>query len=171
MVGIPGISPSSSPPITSVIGYGTSNQLAAAFGPAGETNRAASSIWMSPMTRPFSLLRSRSDATSNSRADSDPGDHALGLSDVDAGDLAVALHRLQLLAGLGELQHVRGNAVGRVLVRDPCLVGKRCELRLDRAEALVDPLELLAEHGLVVCGHRKFLSRAEAVGADPRTRS
>src|SRR5215216_5180916 len=51
MSGIPGTSPSSSPPITSVIGYGTLNQLATAFSPAAETNSAAMKICKSPTPR------------------------------------------------------------------------------------------------------------------------
>ena len=44
MSGIPGISPSSRPPITSGIGYGIFSQLAIALRPAAETNSAAMKI-------------------------------------------------------------------------------------------------------------------------------
>src|SRR5689334_11855471 len=44
MSGIPGTRPSSSPPITSGIGYGTRSQLATAFRPAAETKSAAMTI-------------------------------------------------------------------------------------------------------------------------------
>ena len=46
-----GTSPSTSPPITSGIGYGTLSQLASAFSPAAETNSAAMTICRSPTAR------------------------------------------------------------------------------------------------------------------------
>src|SRR3954447_8415649 len=47
MDGICGTSPSTRPPRTSGIGYGTLSQLAIALRPAAETKRAASTIWRS----------------------------------------------------------------------------------------------------------------------------
>src|SRR4051794_8994328 len=49
MSGIPGTSPSRSPPITSGIGYGTFSQLETALSPAAATNSAARTIWRSPI--------------------------------------------------------------------------------------------------------------------------
>src|SRR3954463_15828428 len=169
--GMPGSSPSPSPPRTSGIGYGTWSQLATALRPAAETNSAAMTICRSPTAQSLDvgraelLARRRGGLLAQERQPRrDDRVRVVGQRPVSAAgqdrhlrvaeDLALALGQPHLqVGGLGAPHHERRPRVLAQRGRDRGDVRRDRRVAVQRQDRAAGALVLVEVEEVVAVGH------------------